>query len=538
MKIWLFLGLFIILLAVPINAKTDILTTDLNYDYSYTKNNPMFFSDGKFSIGKISIMPMISIKNALTGEDNEYNLSTSKFTFDYNIKDYGYKRKWSLNFTKPLNFIGNINYLAFNVSGCKQSSDYVLQCSNIEIDFTDIKDSGFDVSLKNDKVIVSNALLLLASKISLDPTDQLLLNITNKAYLISSTTTDSPAQATTEFSSAQYNNINTSNNAYVTSTAQETIQAACGGSTGSCNAMPICDLPTDCYAGNCVSTCPSRTQASGSGSCSAYYISGCKCSLLFRCSGTASCGGSGICSYTCNSGYYDTDGVDGNGCESTIPSWIYTFQRFTFNISNYTFSSITSLQFCWEGKYSSTGGSYSSNLLWFNNTSATWSSWQILPYNSENTYCVYFDSTNKTDIYNSTSGLVQFAVRGNQSKTGHTLTLSSDFAYLNVTYSIIAPISLIKCEYFCYPFKEVNNKELMEIYQKTENKLGNKYLIENLQNEQTENNCKIFWYNSDYKDRNFCINLYSKKAIILSDNDENNNIFIDWLMSIFHSVFG
>jgi hypothetical protein len=55
-----------------------------------------------------------------------------------------------------------------------------------------------------------------------------------------------------------------------------------------------------------------------------------------------------------------------------------------------------------------------------------------LPYNSENTYCVNFSGASLTDVYNSTGTWVQFAVRGNQSNTGHTLTIYADYANLTL----------------------------------------------------------------------------------------------------------
>jgi hypothetical protein len=101
---------------------------------------------------------------------------------------------------------------------------------------------------------------------------------------------------------------------------------------------------------------------------------------------------------------------------------------------------VTELDFCWEGKYDSAGGLNGSQLYWWNVTSASWSLWQTLPYNAENTYCISFSGANLTNVYNSTGTWVQFAARGNQSKTGHTLTLSGDYAYLNLnTVTLTAP---------------------------------------------------------------------------------------------------
>lgn len=83
----------------------------------------------------------------------------------------------------------------------------------------------------------SIALLLLflfgiLAQASQSETIQLIPNSTHKAYYVSSTTTDLPEQATTEFTSAQYEYISTSNDVYVNSTAVETISASCNPPTG------------------------------------------------------------------------------------------------------------------------------------------------------------------------------------------------------------------------------------------------------------------------------------------------------------------
>jgi hypothetical protein len=111
---------------------------------------------------------------------------------------------------------------------------------------------------------------------------------------------------------------------------------------------------------------------------------------------------------------------------------MYTFQRYTFNLSSYDWNTVSELAFCWEGKYASAGGIAGSNLMWYNVTAGSWVNSTSIS-TTEGTWCLNFSGANLTDVYNSTDGLVQFAVRGNQSKSGYTETISADFAYLNVT---------------------------------------------------------------------------------------------------------
>lgn len=287
-------------------------------------------------------------------------------------------------------------------------------------------------------------LILYMVALSASETTQLLPSSVHKAYLVSSTNDISPFAASSEF--AAYDYINTSNDVYSTSTAQQLLTSACNPPTGiglGCDASIECGRASDCIRGTCNLASPVCSPAPGE-VISSYtcitYVTGCSCRRIlgeYFCSGTASCVNGGACYYTCTPGLYDANEISSDGCESNTPSYKYTFQRYTFNLSAFNWNDITQLNFCWEGKYNSTGGSYSSNLLWYNTQTSLWVSWQTLPYNSENTYCAVFDASNKSLVYNSTSGLVQFAVRGNQSKTGHTLTAYVDYAYLNVIIGVI-----------------------------------------------------------------------------------------------------
>jgi len=419
--------------------KNEQITFDLPKEYSYTKNNPITFTTDKFQIGSIKTTLLTSINST------EYDMSKSNLTYEYSFKDYGYKRKWIINATKPLLTTVSIDYFKFSMEGCIYYNEYVFHCGNIELDFQDLVDSGYDVMIVNESVIVKSSVFNTLNKIYLDPTDRLLPNSTNKAYLISSTQTYNPSLALTEFTSTQYINVNTSNDVYVTSTAQETITASCTATgTASCeDAGYICFVNSDCLASGsgCTNTCPSRTSATsgGTGGCS-YSYSTCQTCTSRKCKSSYSCsltGSYGNCTYTCDNGYYDTDGTDSNGCEDSVYSGIYTFQRFSFNMSNYT-SGMDNATFCYEGKYASAGGSSSGGLLWYNITSGLWLNSTSIS-TTEGTNCIYFDAINMTNLFNATTYYANFSAMGNQSKTGHALTLSSDYAYVNVSWTEFIP---------------------------------------------------------------------------------------------------
>ena len=293
-----------------------------------------------------------------------------------------------------------------------------------------------------------------------DPTDQLIPNSTHKAYKISSTWIDSPDQATQEFSSTDYSRIGTSNNIYVTTAAEEPIKyAGCtlSDSSYSCKnqgeacgwTKPTCAKYSACASDKCdLGACSPLTNAVeiSRGGCTMSPAGGHSCGCeMGGCAGV-DCGGgasgtctvSGTCSYACQSGYYNCDLDDSNGCEASSPCYNYTFQTYTFNLSSYEWDAVVGLKFCWEGKYDSSGGGSYANLLWFRVTTSSWVGWQTIS-TTETTYCIYFDSSNKTQVYNQSSKLVKFAVRGRQAIDGYKLTLYADFAYLNVSYVDLTP---------------------------------------------------------------------------------------------------
>ena len=417
--LFLFLSFFSI-----VNAET--LKPDNHVDYDYTKKVSLSFLNGQFVLNNsINIIPFISANG------NETSLKSSGLSNSHSVINYGYKRKWGLTITKPVLTTSIVDYVKFTIN-CDYYSGLTYHCGNIEVSFDDLIEQGYSVMIDGRNITIYGSFIF--SSIILDPTDQLLPNVTNKAYSVSSTLTDSSDNATTEFTSTQYTNIQSSNNVYVTSTAQQSITQSCVKETGSCTCGGACADGCEVYVNTCgtpILYCNMTYNASYTNNCG-YNLEGqclppapCKidCGTLCRCNLPT-----GSCTYTCDANNY----WNGSSCNLTA-SWIYTFQRFTFNISDY-YSMVDNMTYCWEGLYNSSGGSSDGKLLFYNVTSSSWVSFKTLTANNEATSCLSF-GINLTSLYNSTSGLVMFASRGNQSKSGHLLTLYSDYAYLNVSYT-------------------------------------------------------------------------------------------------------
>jgi hypothetical protein len=411
---------------------------------NYTKKVPLSFSDGQFILNNT-----IQVISSLSVDGKQYLLSNSGLEYTHSIIDYGYKRKWGLTITKSLLSTSTIDYIKFQIN-CKHYSGLVFHCGNIEVDFSDLEEQGYTITIIGNEIYIKSNFPF--NNIILDPTDQLLPNATNKAYSISSTSTYNPSLAVTEFTSGEYTNIQSSNNVYVSSTAVDDITYAgctmsdsnfqckvageyCVATSDICIKRSAC-LVDACNPGSC-SALTQTTQLSSSCTLSPALGYNCHCED-FGCAGvycslasTGQCTISGTCTYACNTGYYNCDNNDNNGCESTTPCWIYTFQRFTFNLSTYTTAS--NITFCWEGYYSSSGSSSSGQLLWYNITSNKWINSTTIS-TSESIFCLFFGTNNMTNLFNSTVYYANFSILGNQSMTGYTLTLSSDFSYLNVSY--------------------------------------------------------------------------------------------------------
>jgi hypothetical protein len=261
----------------------------------------------------------------------------------------------------------------------------------------------------------------------------------NKAYKIDESTTDNPSSATTEM---DYSKINTSNDVRESSycsysdtgtgvCASPTGSVTCKGFEQSCSGLfdnPHCLISETCAAGSC----PARDHAT---------ITYSSCSVQARCTCfDGNCSGGGICrkindncNYQCNSGWYNCDDNEDNGCETSTPCFRWAFHRFVFNLSDYDINSITSLTYCHEGYYTGV-------LAWieYYNISSGWSYPPTLPTlqkDSEAIRCVTVTS-NFGSVIDPTSGLFQFAATGRHYSTSSGTTwIYTDYAYVNITFS-------------------------------------------------------------------------------------------------------
>ena len=142
---------------------------------------------------------------------------------------------------------------------------------------------------------------------------------------------------------------------------------------------------------------------------------------------------SGDCTYTCKGGWYQC--YSSTDCDSTIPCNHFAFQRFTFNLSNYTISSIKSITYCFTGDNYFTGYG-TSYLEYYNVTSSSWVYDQPIS-TYVDTLCRTFTSI--TDVVNTTSNITQFAARGYTGDSG-TIRIDADFVNLSVNYGAGSPV--------------------------------------------------------------------------------------------------
>jgi hypothetical protein len=145
--------------------------------------------------------------------------------------------------------------------------------------------------------------------------------------------------------------------------------------------------------------------------------------------GICVCSCASSCTYTCNPSSYNCDENSVNGCESSTPCNQYTFQRYTFNLSAHTPSSIKSITYCFEGYYTATG-SGSAKLQYYNVTSNSWVDDQSLDTWPQTVKCTTLTSIN--DVLNATE-IFQFAVRGYTGSSG-TVSIYADNVNLSVSY--------------------------------------------------------------------------------------------------------
>jgi len=201
------------------------------------------------------------------------------------------------------------------------------------------------------------------------------------------------------------------------------------GCTGSCEETGQCS-PAYCYAP--AQWCNSLPNTTSTSSCAEAGSVSCVCRIFMHTASClhGSCTQPGSCSYKCNSGFYDTNLITSDGCENSTPSYLFTFQRYTFDLSQFSWSYVTQVKFCLQGNYSSTGGTSSSNMMYYNATSSLWVRSTAIP-TSNGLTCLTFTGSSLNNIKSGTTAY--FALRGNQSLTGYALALSSDYAYLIVT---------------------------------------------------------------------------------------------------------
>ncbi|NYZ79235.1 LamG domain-containing protein [Candidatus Micrarchaeota archaeon] len=143
---------------------------------------------------------------------------------------------------------------------------------------------------------------------------------------------------------------------------------------------------------------------------------------------------SGDCTYTCNGGWYQC--YSSTDCDSTIPCNHFAFQRFTFNLSNYTISSIKSITYCFRGDNYFTGYATAAYLEYYNVTSSSWVYDQPIS-TGVTTMCHTFTSI--TDVVNTTSNITQFAARGYTGDSG-TIRIDADFVNLSINYGAGSPV--------------------------------------------------------------------------------------------------
>jgi hypothetical protein len=158
-------------------------------------------------------------------------------------------------------------------------------------------------------------------------------------------------------------------------------------------------------------------------------------------------------------------------------------------------------------------------LYYFNVTSNQWVFWTFLNSYSDTNKTKSFTS-NFNDVFNSTSGLVQFGLILESEVTLSTTNSYTDFAELIIDYTVVTTppiVNITKCEYLC----NSDSFDYNSFIRNNDVLIGNNKLkIMNLDNENMtnlDNNCVIF---GNYKN-NICVNLNSNKAIYLSDVYDN-----------------
>jgi hypothetical protein len=108
--------------------------------------------------------------------------------------------------------------------------------------------------------------------------------------------------------------------------------------TGSCSCIKHCTSYPGCNGYCTATTCSSRNNSQSSSTCSCDQSGDCSMGPVVCSSSPLTCTPTGNCSYTCDSGYYNCDGNNTNGCEATTPCWTnYTAVNFTTTPQNATY---------------------------------------------------------------------------------------------------------------------------------------------------------------------------------------------------------
>lgn len=196
LKQWLFVGLGMALLSMPSYAKIIELKPAVYLDANFTRNHALSYSNGVFSIGKISITPSMNISNTIK---NLTAVSNSIIMIDG-------KYKWDFGFNLSGVSLSNIDSVMFDLKGMKRLDDISFTDGTVRIIFDDLIDKG-SLEIVNDTRII----LRDPSTLTIDPTIEMLNNGTNKGYVSASSTTEkTPSFATGEITQSNYASINAS----------------------------------------------------------------------------------------------------------------------------------------------------------------------------------------------------------------------------------------------------------------------------------------------------------------------------------------
>ena len=190
-------------LMIPAYAKTIELKPIVYLNENFTKDYKLSFSNGIFTLGKITIIPLVNVSNSmknLTSISNNIILKDLKFSWEFGFNMSGIQ-------------LNSISSVIFDIKGMRRLDDVSFSDGTIRLIFNDLVDKGTLKILNDSRIILYNP-----TSLSIDPTIELLPNSTNKAYYSVSTTDNNVTRnfdnATNEATATEYNNINTSNNGY------------------------------------------------------------------------------------------------------------------------------------------------------------------------------------------------------------------------------------------------------------------------------------------------------------------------------------